>query len=237
VPSEWGIRAQLRNAYRAPTSAEHVCNLSRECPVLDRPERTVRMVNLALDAGLTFWTADTAERSIDEIETLDSAGRRVLRLTSGGAGGAVQAWTCDALLSLDSVRSAYGVGAVGKRRLANGSLVTTQGGTAGIYGYLGLQPVDDRGPWVITGATVSERNGFVDGGWLMFEPGSTSPSARYRATRVCTQRRDTPWSRATSLLERPSRTTAVITTRAIDIAHHPICQGVNDVARHLRTMS
>jgi hypothetical protein len=29
----------------------------------------------------------------------------------------------------------------------------------------------------------------------------------------------------------------VITTRAIDIGHHPNHQGVNDVARHLRTMS
>jgi hypothetical protein len=29
----------------------------------------------------------------------------------------------------------------------------------------------------------------------------------------------------------------VITTRAIDIAHHPTHQDVNDVARHPRTMS
>jgi hypothetical protein len=29
----------------------------------------------------------------------------------------------------------------------------------------------------------------------------------------------------------------VITTRATDIAHHPISQGANDVARHLLTMS
>jgi hypothetical protein len=34
-------------------------------------------------------------------------------------------------------------------------------------------------------------------------------------------------------LLRCSTTTAVITTRAIDITHHPIPQGVNDVARHL----
>jgi hypothetical protein len=25
VPSEWGIHAQIRNAYRPPTSVEHVC--------------------------------------------------------------------------------------------------------------------------------------------------------------------------------------------------------------------
>ena len=49
--------------------------------------------------------------------------------------------------------------------------------------------------------------------------------------------RETPYSRATSLLDQPSTTTAVINTRAIDIAHRPHGQGANDVPRHLRTMS
>ena len=66
---------------------------------------------------------------------------------------------------------------------------------------------------------------------------AVSPSARYRATRICTHRRDTPYSRATTLLGRPSSTTAVITTRASDIAHHPAHQDANDVPRHPRTMS
>jgi hypothetical protein len=38
-------------------------------------------------------------------------------------------------------------------------------------------------------------------------------------------------------LGRPSSTTPVITTRAIDIAHHPANQDANDVPRHPRTMS
>ena len=38
-------------------------------------------------------------------------------------------------------------------------------------------------------------------------------------------------------LGRPSSTTAVITTRAIDVAHHPAHQDANDVPRHPRTMS
>jgi hypothetical protein len=38
-------------------------------------------------------------------------------------------------------------------------------------------------------------------------------------------------------LGRPSSTTAVITTRAIDIAHHPAPQDANDAARHPRTTS
>jgi hypothetical protein len=46
-----------------------------------------------------------------------------------------------------------------------------------------------------------------------------------------------PYSRATTLLDRPSRTTAVITTRATDIAHHPTHQDANDAPRHPRTMS
>lgn len=68
-------------------------------------------------------------------------------------------------------------------------------------------------------------------------PNAASPSARYRPTRICTQRRDTPYSWASTLLGRPSSTTAVITTRAIDIAHHPDHQDANDVSRHPRTMS
>lgn len=51
-----------------------------------------------------------------------------------------------------------------------------------------------------------------------------------------TQRRDTPYSRPPSLLDRPSATTAVITTLAIDIADHPHIKGSNDVAGPLRTM-
>ena len=46
-----------------------------------------------------------------------------------------------------------------------------------------------------------------------------SPSARYRCTKVITHRRDTPYSRATSLLDRPSTTTAVTTSCGIPIAH------------------
>src|SRR5215207_11489500 len=53
----------------------------------------------------------------------------------------------------------------------------------------------------------------------------------------CTQTRDTPYSRATSLLLRPSIVTAVITSRAIDMAHLRVKEGANYVPRHLLTMS
>src|SRR5215207_648983 len=53
----------------------------------------------------------------------------------------------------------------------------------------------------------------------------------------CTQTRDTPYSRATSLLLRPSITTAVITSRAIDMAHLRTKEGANYVPGHLLTMS
>src|SRR5215218_8077773 len=53
----------------------------------------------------------------------------------------------------------------------------------------------------------------------------------------CTQTRDTPYSRATSLLLRPSIVTAVITSRAIDMAHLRAKEGANYVPRHLLTMS
>src|SRR5512132_3779679 len=53
----------------------------------------------------------------------------------------------------------------------------------------------------------------------------------------CTQPRDTPYSRATSLLLRPSIVTAVITSRAIDMAHLRAKEGANYVPRHLLTMS
>ena len=48
---------------------------------------------------------------------------------------------------------------------------------------------------------------------------------------------DTPYSRATSLLLRPSIVTAVITSRAIDMAHLRAKEGANYVPRHLLTMS
>jgi hypothetical protein len=48
----------------------------------------------------------------------------------------------------------------------------------------------------------------------------------------CTQTRDTPYSRATSLLLRPSIVTAVITSRAIDMAHLRAKEGANYVPRH-----
>ena len=53
----------------------------------------------------------------------------------------------------------------------------------------------------------------------------------------CTQTRDTQYSRATSLLLRPSIMTAVITSRAIDMAHLRAKEGANYVPRHLLTMS
>ena len=46
-----------------------------------------------------------------------------------------------------------------------------------------------------------------------------SPSARYRCTKVITHRRDTPYRRATSLLLRPSTSTAVTISCGIPIAH------------------
>src|SRR5829696_5507547 len=53
----------------------------------------------------------------------------------------------------------------------------------------------------------------------------------------CTQTRDTPYSRATSLLLRPSIVTAVITSRAIDMAHLRVKEGANYVPRQVLTMS
>src|SRR5829696_1710119 len=53
----------------------------------------------------------------------------------------------------------------------------------------------------------------------------------------CTQTRDTPYSRATSLLLRPSIVTAVITSRAIDMAHLRVNEGANYVPRQVLTMS
>jgi hypothetical protein len=49
---------------------------------------------------------------------------------------------------------------------------------------------------------------------------------------VITHRRDTPNSRATSLLDRPSTRTAVTISCGMPIAH-PSAQGVNDVPRQL----
>jgi hypothetical protein len=46
----------------------------------------------------------------------------------------------------------------------------------------------------------------------------------------CTRTRDTPYSRATSLLLRPSIVTAVITSRAIDMAHLRAKEGANYVS-------
>ena len=48
-----------------------------------------------------------------------------------------------------------------------------------------------------------------------------SPSAWKRARSFCTRRRDTRYSRATSLLVRPSRSTPATTNRASDIVHSP----------------
>jgi hypothetical protein len=45
----------------------------------------------------------------------------------------------------------------------------------------------------------------------------------------CTQTRDTPYTRATSLLPRPSIVTAVITSRAIDMGHFRAKEGANYV--------
>ena len=59
-----------------------------------------------------------------------------------------------------------------------------------------------------------------------------SPSARNRCTSVITHRRDTLYSRATSLLDRPSITTAATTSRAIDISHS-LTRGVHDVSRQV----
>src|SRR5215207_4522389 len=53
----------------------------------------------------------------------------------------------------------------------------------------------------------------------------------------CTQTRDTPYSRATSLLLRPSIVTAVITSRAIDMAHLRVKEGANYVPRQVLTIS
>lgn len=60
----------------------------------------------------------------------------------------------------------------------------------------------------------------------------TSPSVRNRWTRVMTHRRLTPYWRATSLLDRPSVSTAVTIRLGIPIAH-PLRQGVNDVPRQV----
>jgi hypothetical protein len=63
-----------------------------------------------------------------------------------------------------------------------------------------------------------------------FQPGLAS--ARYRCTSVITQRRETPYWRATSLLLRRSTSTAATTNCGMPIVHSS-AQGVNNVPRQL----
>ena len=78
-----------------------------------------------------------------------------------------------------------------------------------------------------TGVRRGLRNGRRDRG-----SNPASPSARYRCTSVITQRRETPYWRATSLLLRRSTSTAATTNCGMPIVH-PSAQGVNNVPRQL----
>jgi hypothetical protein len=78
-----------------------------------------------------------------------------------------------------------------------------------------------------TGVRCGLRNGRRERG-----SNPASPSTRYRCTSVITQRRETPYWRATSLLLRRSTTTAATTNCAMPIVHS-LAQGVNNVPRQL----
>src|SRR5262245_13937649 len=66
---------------------------------------------------------------------------------------------------------------------------------------------------------------------------AASPSARYRATSLDTQPLDTPYARATSAWARPSTTTAVITSLALDTTDHRRAAGASYVSTHRFPMS
>lgn len=133
-------------------------------------------VAVALGAGVTWTTVDTADRSVREIRELDTAGRDVLRLLPVSS-DTLPAALCHALQGVDGVDVAYGMGAVDQARLATGVLVTTQEATAGARRYLRLPPPRWPGAQVLTGATLSEREGFVSGGWLQFAADQTTIAA------------------------------------------------------------
>lgn len=130
------------------------------------------VLSAVLGAVLSWSTATTADRSARQIADLDDGGRQVLRIVPSAA--RLPAAFCDRLRALPSVSAAYGIGSLGRARLSTRSAVTTLAATAGVYDYFGVAVSAKRGATVLAGATVTERNGFVDGGWTRFD--STGPS-------------------------------------------------------------
>lgn len=119
--------------------------------------------------GFVSWSsASTVDRNVRAAAELDDAGRQVLRLI--GVDGPLPAAACESLRGIDTVAAAYGVGPISQARLSTGALVTVQQATAGIARYLGVQDRDRVESWVLTGATLSEREGLIDDGWLAFGP-------------------------------------------------------------------
>lgn len=133
------------------------------------------LVAAGLGAYVTWSSADVAQRSMVEAGELDEAGRQVLRLVPDE--GLLPAAACEALRANDAIAAAYGVGQVTQARLASGALVTVQDATDGVWDYLSLVQPGSTDLWVISGASVSEREGLVDAGWLAFGDGGPPSTA------------------------------------------------------------
>lgn len=140
-------------------------------------------LSLMLGAGLTWSTAEAANDSLTEIEMLRSTGRHVLRVIPVGE-KMLPAAFCEQLRSVRSIHASYGVGPVGQTLLSTGVSVTTQQATAGIWDFLDVLPIDNGARGALTGATVSDRNGLVDGGWLEFADLRGDGVAEVAQTRV-----------------------------------------------------